>query len=170
MAKLFTLLEFALHTRAIERDLDHACQTLVEVAAHYCQSEAKAAIGTYTFNWPRLGPAAIRKHGDTPLLDTGALRDSIELTIGKFEAWVGTNNPHAAFQEFGTGRIPPRPFLGPTIYGAEEVVKQAAKKLIPQALKGHGMHGAGVHELLEILHIIRDIYKEVKAVGKEFMK
>lgn len=49
-----------------------------------------------------------------PLLRTGELRDSIhyEVNKSKLEVIVGSDSPIAAYQEFGTSRIPPRPFIG----------------------------------------------------------
>jgi phage gpG-like protein len=48
---------------------------------------------------------------DSPLLETGDLRDSIERDVQHGVAYVGSNNPKALWHEFGTSRIPPRPFL-----------------------------------------------------------
>jgi phage gpG-like protein len=52
-----------------------------------------------------------KKTGDSPLLETGELRGSIEREVHEDVAYVGTNDKKAEFQEFGTSRIPPRPFL-----------------------------------------------------------
>jgi len=76
------------------------------------EDDAKDAIGTYRYGWPPLGPAAVAKHGDTPLLDTGAMRDSIKHTVESAHVgYVGTNSEYAKYQELGTSKIPPRPFL-----------------------------------------------------------
>jgi phage gpG-like protein len=40
------------------------------------------------------------------------LRDSIEREVQQHVAYVGSNNPKALWHEYGTSRIPPRPFLG----------------------------------------------------------
>jgi hypothetical protein len=42
---------------------------------------AKKAIGTYRYKLPALGPDAVAKHGDTLLLDTGELPDSISAFV-----------------------------------------------------------------------------------------
>ena len=49
---------------------------------------------------------------DEPLLRSGEMRDSIEHTVGKEEAQIGSNNDKAVWQELGTEHIPPRSFLG----------------------------------------------------------
>lgn len=85
----------------------------LEKGAKILKDSAQDAIGTYKFGWPHLGPDAVARHGDTPLLETGALKGSIQYTVGALDAWVGTNDYKAKWQEFGTSRgIPPRPFLG----------------------------------------------------------
>ena len=48
----------------------------------------------------------------SPLLETGDLRDSIERDVQQHVAYVGSNDNKALWHEFGTSRIPPRPFLG----------------------------------------------------------
>jgi phage gpG-like protein len=39
------------------------------------------------------------------------LRDSIEREVQRHVAYVGSNDKKALFHEYGTSRIPPRPFL-----------------------------------------------------------
>lgn len=50
---------------------------------------------------------------DVPWLRSGALRDSIGHTTAGAEAVVGSRDPVAVYQECGTHRDPPRPFLAP---------------------------------------------------------
>lgn len=50
---------------------------------------------------------------DEPLLRSGELRDSIESEVVGLAAIVGTKNQIGLWQEVGTDRIPPRPFIGP---------------------------------------------------------
>jgi phage gpG-like protein len=70
-------------------------------------------LGTYDYGWPALKPSTIagKSTGDSPLLETGDLRDSIERDVQHDVAYVGSNNKKALFHELGTSRIPPRPFL-----------------------------------------------------------
>jgi HK97 gp10 family phage protein len=53
-----------------------------------------------------------------PLLNTGSMRDSIShvVNIQQLYAIVGSKDEIASFQEFGTQRIPPRPFIGPAFF------------------------------------------------------
>lgn len=52
-------------------------------------------------------------------IDTGALRDSIEIQYGKWDggiwAEIGTDVYYGPFQELGTSRNPPHPYLRPAL-------------------------------------------------------
>ncbi len=93
----------------MEKGREHS----LEKAAAFAEEKAKAAIGTYEYNWTPLAASTVaRKGADTPLLVDGALRDSYEHTvISGDEAEVGSDNPIAEWQELGTPTIPPRPVL-----------------------------------------------------------
>jgi len=52
-----------------------------------------------------------RKMMNTPLLETGELRASIEWNSTGNEGHVGSNNDKAVWHELGTAKIPPRSFL-----------------------------------------------------------
>lgn len=102
----------------------------LEKGCRIIEKEAKAAIGTYKYGWPALGPAAVDKHGDTPLLDTGEMRDSITHNCDHHEGYVGSDDNKLLWQEFGTSRgIPPRPVMG----GAVEAKGHEAA----EAIGGH---------------------------------
>jgi hypothetical protein len=107
MAKILNRASNRENLRGVTRGaLDH-CALIIE-------KEAKRVIGTYEYGWPRLQPETIaRKAGDTPLLETGEMRDSIEHSVDDNgeEAYVGSNNPKAVWQELGTRTIPARSFL-----------------------------------------------------------
>ena len=95
----------------------------LEECAKLVETTAKDALGTYVFGWAPLAPSTIAQKvtGDSPLLETGALKESIKHSVGGHEALVGTNDPHAAFLELGTSRMPPRPFLS-----------EAARRKVPE--------------------------------------
>lgn len=105
--------------------LDHAGKTIKE--------EAKSVIGTYSYGWPPLAESTLKnKAADTPLLETGKMRDSIEHTVIMSEKTVciGSNEDTAVWQELGTSRIPPRSFLvGAATHKADEVVKAIGTKV-----------------------------------------
>ena len=65
-------------------------------------------------DWDKLDPKTVerrRKNSATALVDTGRLRSSIATASGARTISFGTNVGYAGFQQFGTRRIPARPFL-----------------------------------------------------------
>ncbi len=115
---------------AQRRGLTQACLVI--------ESEAKAAIGTYRYNWPRLSPATVaRKGADTPLLQTGQMRDSITHEVSNDgRAVVYTDDPKAVYHELGTARIPPRPFLSRAAIENESEAGTALAEPVLAALAG----------------------------------
>jgi HK97 gp10 family phage protein len=118
---------FIAHLSTLEKAVHQRTQEGLRHAAARVEQTAKEQLGTYqpavgSFNaWPKLAPKTLEQHarmgvGDTPLLVTGKLRDSIGYEVEDNAAIVGTKLPLAAAQEFGTDRIPPRPFMGPALH------------------------------------------------------
>lgn len=80
-----------------------------------------------------LKPNTIKKKGSSkPLIETGTLLDSISIEIKGLSLKVGPtgNNPsglsneeQALYHEFGTQRIPPRPFMRPSYEEVEPKLK-----------------------------------------------
>ena len=108
---------------AEERGLKSAGRLLVETA--------KDLIGTEDPSWPPLADATVEEKerlgyvsqvSETdPLLRTGSLRASIVTqsqvtTLGRGAVEIGSNDPVAEWQEFGTRTIPPRPFIGTALF------------------------------------------------------
>jgi HK97 gp10 family phage protein len=96
---------------------------------------AKQAIGDPRngFQWPPLKPETIARKasGNTPLLETGELRDSIGHTVISHDhVAIGSTDPKAIFHEFGTSRIPPRPFL----WTAWEHEQREVEKIVGDAV------------------------------------
>lgn len=62
-----------------------------------------------------------------PLLRTGELRDSIDITLllGALEAIIGSKSEIMAYQEYGTRSIPPRPVIGRAAFVSKEKIKKA---------------------------------------------
>ena len=118
-------------------ELEHHMLGSMEEACKMIEDDAKDAIGTYRYGWPPLGEAAVAKHGDTPLLDTGALKDSIQHTVvSPHEGYVGTNVEYAKYQEFGTSKISPRPFLGGAVEAKSAEFVECFGKAIKATIEG----------------------------------
>jgi phage gpG-like protein len=126
-------------------------------AAKVIQTEAKAIVGHYQPEtgpyqaWPELADGTkedrVRRgfSENDPLLRSGALRDSIEREVSGNTAHVGSNLDAAVFQELGTARIPPRPFLGAAAFRKGEEAALAAGETIVAALTGEHPHPITSH-------------------------
>lgn len=109
----FTLTRFVAFLGTIRADMNHANHTALEHAAQIVEAEAKRVIGTYDYNWTPLAPATIahKATGDSPLLETGEMRDSIEHRSDHATAEIGSDLDKAIWMELGTNKVPARSFL-----------------------------------------------------------
>lgn len=88
-----------------------------ERAGAMVAAESRRVLGTYDYGWPHLKPETIarKRMGDSPLLETGAMRKSIGYSVHPirdgYVVIIGSTDPKAPHHEFGTAKIPPRPFL-----------------------------------------------------------
>ena len=161
MPQEFSLLGFVAHLHAIDRDLHEVGPAIVARACEMVARAAKRAIGKRHELWPPLKPETIARklRGNTPLLETGELRDSIEWTASGLEGQVGSNNDKAVWHELGTSRIPARSFLASSAISVEEKIHRMAERSVIAVLEGRGLHSA---EMRELLHLLRHAYHNVK--------
>lgn len=114
----------------------------LEKACVIVETEAKDVIGTYRYGWEELKPETIARkaNGDTPLLESGEMRDSIEHTVQGDSGFVGSDSDKALWQELGTTRdgkqvIPPRSFLGgAAMRKGEDVAKAIGQEIVTKML------------------------------------
>ena len=115
MPEFGSLAAFAGFLSGISVEMHHHQHDALERAAKIVQTEAKSYPGHYQPGWPPLKQETIDRKttGDSPLLETGELRDSYEHKVdGHTDAYIGSNNDKALWHELGTSRgIPPRPVL-----------------------------------------------------------
>ncbi len=93
--------------------------------------EARAYIGHELPEWPPLAASTVAEKerlgyvghvSETdPLLRTGHLRESIEVSIDGLTGVLGSTEPVALWQELGTSRIPPRPFLSLALFHSQPI-------------------------------------------------
>jgi len=133
---------YTANTRDIA-SIHEKCADELEKAAQIVEDEAKRVIGTYEYGWPSLQPETIaRKGADTPLYETGEMRDSIEHYVdrNRLTASVGSNDPKAVFHELGTVTIPARSFLmGAAMRKEHEVVEKTGADIHGLMLKDLGL-------------------------------
>lgn len=133
----FSLLSMAAHLTMITTHIASAEHAALEKASKLVLGEIKAEIGNYQGAagpfpaWAPLKPETIARkaNGDTPLLETGEMRDSYEYTVKPGNAFVGSNNMKAVWQELGTAKIPPRSVIGMAAVHKEPEIVQATGRL-----------------------------------------
>jgi hypothetical protein len=88
---VFTLLGFVEHLHRVERDMKVAESLIIAKACEMVANAAKEALGTYEFGWVSLAPeTTVRKmRGDSLLLETGELRDSVQWAAGRVDSQNG---------------------------------------------------------------------------------
>lgn len=128
MREFSSMTEFAVYLGELALAQHIADKALLTRAATVVQIEAKRKIGAYQPGagpfapWAPLADSTVAEKerlgyvgqvsDDDPLLRTGGMRDSIEKNADAAEAFVGSDDDKAVWQELGTRRIPPRSFLG----------------------------------------------------------
>lgn len=148
MKNFDSLAKFGMHLLEVEAGAVLAMKAGMHTIAQKVEDTAKAEIGHYQ---PAVGPfqdwapladatedekARLGYPLDAPLLREGALRESITHEVHGLEAIVGSASPVAAFQEFGTSTIPPRPFIGPAAFHNKEAIKAIAGGAAVSGLTG----------------------------------
>ena len=117
-------------------EMDHAKHEALEKAAKIVEDGSKKAIGTYEFGWPPLAESTLeKKAADTPLLETGELRDSIRHEVDGDTARIGSDLDYALYQEVGTSRIPPRSCLMQSaVHHRDEIVHEIGQTMVTKLI------------------------------------
>jgi phage gpG-like protein len=148
----FTPLGMAAKLAAVAIETEAAIGLVLEEAAVLVEDTAKNAMGGYSLGWPELQPETIARKstGDSPLLETGELRDSIQHVVQGRSAHVGTNDDKAVWMEFGTSTIPPRSFIASAGMVCEGQIHEMAVETVGAALAGHSAASAIYHAAREL--------------------
>ena len=121
----------------------------LEAAANLVQKDAQGRLGEYQDAigdypaWVELADSTKADRArqgyaeNDPLLRDGTLRDSIVTEHTVMQAVIGSKNPIAAYQEFGTETIPPRPFLAPAAEANKKKIHQMIGLAVAGALGGN---------------------------------
>lgn len=120
----FEQLEHALGALERQLELDELQRGVLDAVSEFALKAAKAMPGTYQDgvggipDWPALAARTVKDKErlkfappDNPLLRTGDMRDSLDRTVLKDEACVGSNSDVMVAQELGTSKVPPRSVL-----------------------------------------------------------
>jgi phage gpG-like protein len=161
---VFSIHGFVAHLKVVESNMKELGPAIVARACQMVCDEAKRVLGTHDYGWPELQPETIARkiRGDTPLLETGKLRESIQWNAEGNFGFIGSDSPVAVWHELGTSRIPPRPFLAGAAMHMEDKIHKMAARAALAVIAGRGLHSAELRELLEILHLAKDVAHKVK--------
>lgn len=156
MKEFSSALAFAEHLVIVEQQIRVTAHKGLDAAARIIERDAKHQIGQYQAavgpfpEWADLADSTEAEKArlgypvDAPLLREGDLRDSIEREVDGLEAVVGSKSDIAEYQEFGTAKIPPRPFIGPAAFKNKEKIQGILGAAVVAGLTG----GEVVHESL----------------------
>lgn len=78
----------------------------------------------------------------SPLLRQGQLRESIHAEATGFSLVVGSNDPIAKYQEYGTSKMSPRPFIGPALIEAVPLIGRLLARAV-ERIFGSPTNAAG---------------------------
>lgn len=149
MKLLDGLLELEKHLVADNLKAIAMAEIAMGVAGRIVQKDAQDRIGEYQEAvggfpaWKQLAEsteaekARLGYPADAPLLRTGDMRDSIETEHNALEAIIGSKDPVAKYQELGTNRIPPRPFLGPAAFAKKHEIHAVIGSAVASAIGGN---------------------------------
>jgi phage gpG-like protein len=162
-------LAFAAHLVVVERNMRALGPAIVIAACKAVAAEAKRVLGEGYPEWPALQPETIARkmRGNTPLLETGEMRASIEWNASGNEGHVGSNSDIAVYQEFGTSRIPPRPFLAGAAMRTEPEIHKMAARAVMAVVLGKGLHSS---EMAELLHFLKHVGHAAKEAFETFVE
>jgi len=111
-------------------------------AAELIQGDARNRLdGGIPGDWAPLSAATEVRRAESgqgnaaPLSGNGVLRESIVVERDGGKVAIGSALDVAAWQEFGTATIPPRPFLGPALMANEKTIVELVGKRVVAALK-----------------------------------
>lgn len=133
--------DLARHFRAVAAALPAAEERMLGLAGAAVQRIARDKLGKYQPGWAPLAASTLadkQRHGfpvPSPELRTGAMGDSLSVTVAPPQVIVWSADPVYHWQEFGTSRMPARPSLGPAMIEAQPEIDAVAVGLIAETFR-----------------------------------
>jgi len=168
----YSLIEFAAKLAIASVEMEIAKREVIAAACAILAEESKSLIGVPKLEWPPLADVTVaRKDGvNSPLLETGAMRDSIGWNSDAHEGYVGSNDPLLRYHEFGSdktgnawgSRNPPRPVLGLALVKKREEIYAMAGRAAMAVMLGGAAYAA---EMAELVHLIREFGRLSREIG-----
>jgi phage gpG-like protein len=169
---IMNLMEAAGRFAAAEAMAEAAKHVALEEACRLVETRAKGLIGHPNSHWAPLAVETLRRKDgvNTPLLETGEMRDSIEHTVvDSNHGYVGSNSDIAVYQELGTSRgLPPRSFLGLAAQIEGPDVAKVVARTVGAAI-GAALSGSRVVATIEMLHFVGEALKPIKELGEDLV-
>jgi hypothetical protein len=172
----FTLLQAAAKFEAFSKSMQYANEAILTEWAVAVQKRAKESLGSYQKGWPKLAESTVERKGgrDTPLLDTGELRDSISGFVEMYgkehgRGVVGTPLEKGLWAELGTTHEPARAWLLPAALHSKSDIDKIARKYIRSAWVSAGRDNEVLH-LLHAIKLLLEVAHEIISVTKHVMK
>lgn len=136
-----TLADFIARTMLAAETAEHAEHEALEHIGARVEETAKSLLGHEQDGWSELADYTLREKdrlslpSPSPLLRKGEhIRDTIEHHVEGNRVEIGSNSQVAQWQEEGTTKIPPRPFLSKAVvrdeHEIEAILKQAIRKIL----------------------------------------
>jgi HK97 gp10 family phage protein len=150
MREFGSLAAFASHLVTLQATVALEAHKGLKEVAEAITKTAKGEIGSYQQAigpfpaWAQLAGATVADRvakgytPDDPLLRDGKMRDSISNGVSGHEAVIGSDSNIAVYQELGTDKIPPRPFLGPAVIHNHEAIKRILGAALARGILGGG--------------------------------
>jgi phage gpG-like protein len=170
MAGVMNLLEAAARFAATEAAVKEAEHAVLEAAAKMVEAKAKALIGVPHDFWAPLTDETLRRKDgvNSPLLETGQMRDSIESTVEFPSAYIGSNDDRAVWHELGTSRVPPRSFLAHSAMESGPEIEKMVARTVGGAIAA-SLSGSRLLEALEIAKFIAEAFEPVVDAAKDLV-
>jgi hypothetical protein len=169
---IMNLLEASARMAAAAVDIELAQHAALEEACVMVQERAKDLIGVPQPSWPPLAASTLRAKGNinTPLLESGAMRDSIAHTvIDSSLGEVGSDLDRAVWMEIGTSRAPPRSFLALAAHQEGPAVAKMVAKTMGASIAA-GLAGSHVHDFFEIAHIAGEAFHSIRETASDLVE
>ncbi len=148
---VLSLLELAAKLTAAQHAVEAVTPEIIRAACIILKEQAQSEIGVPGWGWPPLAPDTLARKGvNTPLLEEGDLQESIAWNSSGTEGYVGTDNFTGPLHEFGTSKMPPRPFLATALSMKEADIVAMARRALAAAVAG------GTDPLGELFHLLRE--------------
>lgn len=143
MSGLMSLAGFIGELGIITSEIEEMNHFALETACQIVEDEAKSkGFGSYTYGYEPLKPATVarKKTGDSPLLETGELKGSVQHKVEGHSGFVGTDNDKGVYNFLGTSRgIPPRDPIKGAVEHSGAKVEEAIGRPFAAWLGGEGL-------------------------------